>query len=267
MFLLQLLKHYKRELTVTTFLCLLLFVLNTPAFIFTFQNFFIIAGLGLLLLTVWFIIVYWLYANKKVKKYGEVLLRVRLEEKFIKFFVLPCLFYIAVVLTVFFNKSVNLNTFIILSFFLVCFTLLIHIRSSYEKFHYISSLTKIVYDAVIIMLFFLLMLSASSFGFTGIYGIVFAVGLTMLLLLYKLILNDQLCVQGYLLILISTFLILIVGYLALGMNIFTFSAVTTVAFYLVVSMWTIRLEGYTKWVDYFVPILYAAMILILIFSL
>ena len=170
-------------------------------------------------------------------------------------------------LTIFFSKSPTLNNFIITSFSLILLVLLVHIRTSYEKIHYISSLTKIVYDAVLIMLFFLFMFIASSSGVTGMSGVYFAVGLSILLLLYKLAVNDQLSLQGYILIFFSTLLIFAAGYLSLFANIFTFSAILTVAFYLVVAMWSIRLEGYTKWPDYFAPIIYAIMILILIFTL
>ncbi len=260
-------KNYSREIIVTLFLAMLLSILNSSFFILTFKNFLFITSLGLVLLGVWFIAVYWLYANKRVKRYGEVLLRVRLEEKFFKFFVLPALFYISVAFTIFFSKSTTLNIFIISSFCLIIFVLLIHVRTSYEKIHYVSSLTKIVYDAVIIMLFFLFMFVASSSGVTGMLGVCFAVGLSILLLLYKLIINDQLNIQGYVLIFLSTLLLFIVGSFILFTNIFVFSAVLTVGFYLVVAMWSIRLEGYTKWADYFAPIIYALMILILIFAL
>ncbi len=261
------LKNYSREFIVMLFLVLLLSLLNTTYFIFTLQTFSLITALGLLLLTIWFVAVYWLYAHKKVKRYGEVQLRVRLEEKFFKFFVLPALFYLSVAFTIFFSKSITLNNFIISSFALILFVLLIHIRTSYEKIHYISSLTKIVYDAVLIMIFFLFMFVASSYGITGMFGIYFAVGLSILLLLYKLAINDQLSLHGYILIFFSTLLIFSAGYISLFANIFKFSAILTVAFYLVVSMWSIRLAGYTKWPDYFAPIIYAIMILILIFTL
>jgi len=267
MIIMKILKNYSRELVVTFFLVILLSILNSSFFIFTFQNLLFITGLGLVLLTFWFLVVYWLYANKKVLRYGEVLLRVRLEEKFFKFFVLPALFYIAVAFTVFFSKSTTLNIFIISSFSLILFVLLIHVRTSYEKIHYISSLTKIVYDAVLIMLFFLLVFSASSFGIVGVQGIYFASGLAILLLLYKLTINQQLNLNGYVLVLSSTLLLVVVGNSLLFVNTLIFSAVLTVAFYLVVAMWTIRLEGYTKWSDYLSPIVYAIMILILIFSL
>ncbi len=252
---------------VILFLVVLLLILNSSFFILTIQSFLFITILGLLLLAVWFLVIYWLYANKKVKRYGEVLLKVRLEEKIFKFFVLPSFFYISVALTIFFSKSEILNIFIIISFAAILLVLLIHVRTSYEKIHYISSLTKIVYDAVLIMLFFLLLFSASSYGIVGMHGVYFAVGLGILLLLYKLILNNQLCLQGYILIFTSILLLAVVGNLILHFNIFVFSAVLTVAFYLVVAMWTIRLEGYTKWPDYFSPIIYAIMILILIFTL
>ena len=261
------LRNYRREIIVTLFLIALLFILNSTYFILNFQNFLIITGLGLFLLLAWFLAVYLLYANKKVKRYGEVLLRVRLEEKFFKFFVLPSLFYISVAFTIFFSKSEILNIFIILSFGAIISVLLIHVRTSYEKIHYISSLTKIVYDAVLIMLFFLILFSATSYGIVGVQGVYFAAGLGILLLMYKLVLNNQLCLQGYVLIFSSTLLLFVVGNLIAGFNIFVFSAVLTVAFYLVVAMWTIRLEGYTRWIDYFSPIIYALMILILIFSL
>ncbi len=261
------LRNYSREIIVMLFLVALLFILNSTYFILNFQNFFLITGLGFLLLVVWFVAVYLLYANKKVKRYGEVLLRVRLEEKFFKFFILPSLFYLSVAFTIFFSKSETLNIFIILSFGAILLVLLIHVRTSYEKIHYISSLTKIVYDAVLIMLFFLLLFSASSYGIVGVQGVYFASGLSILLLMYKLVLNNQLCLQGYVLIFSSTLLLFVVGNLIMGFNIFVFSAVLTVAFYLVVAMWTIRLEGYTRWVDYFSPIIYALMILILIFAL
>jgi len=242
------------------FLVALLFILNSTYFILNFQNFLLITGLGLLLLIIWFVAVYLLYANKKVKRYGEV-------KKFFKFFILPSLFYLSVAFTVFFSKSENLNIFIILSFGAILLVLLIHVRTSYEKIHYISSLTKIVYDAVLIMLFFLLLFSATSYGIVGVQGVYFASGLGILLLLYKLVLNNQLCLQGYVLIFSSTLLLFVVGNLIMGFNIFVFSAVLTVAFYLVVAMWTIRLQGYTRWADYFSPIIYALMILILIFAL
>jgi hypothetical protein len=261
------LKNYSREFTVTLFLAILLCILNSPFFILTFKNFMFLTSLGFFLLVFWFVAIYWLYANKKVLRYGEVLLRVRLEEKFFKFFILPSLFYISVALTIFFSKSVVLNMYIISSFALIFFVLLIHVRTSYEKIHYISSLTKIVYDAVIIMLFFLFLFVASSFGVTGMMGVYFAIGLSILLLLYKLAINNQLSLHGYVLIFLSTLLIFMVGRFFTFANIFVFSAVLTVAFYLVVAMWSIRLEGYTKWADYFTPIIYAIMILILIFTL
>ncbi len=262
----KVLKNYGREITVVSFLMALLLILNSSSFILNLSNFLFIVGLGFSLLFVWFLATYWLYANKKVKRYGEVLLRVRLEEKFFKFFILPLLFYLSVAFTVFFSKSETLNILIILSFAVILFILLIHVRSSYEKLHYISSLTKIVYDAVLIMLFFLLLFSASSYGIVGVQGVFFAAGLSILLLLYKLVLSNQLSLQGYVIMITSTILIVVVGNSIPVFNPLVFSAVLTVAFYLVVAMWSIRLEGYTHWADFFSPIIYAIMILILIFS-
>lgn len=261
------LKNYKRELTVIFFLVALLFMLNSSYLILNLQNFLFLTMLGLVLLLVWFLGVYWLYAHKKVKRHGEVLLRVRLEEKFFKFFILPSFFYLAIALTIYFSKSATLNTFLIFSFAIILLVLLIHVRTSYEKIHYISSLTKIVYDAVLIMLFFLFLFSALSYGIVGTQGIYFAAGLSILLLIYKLLINEQLGIYGYILVLTSTLLIVAVGNFLLPFNIFVFASVLTVAFYLVIAMWSIRLEGYVKWSDYFSPIIYAFMILILIFSL
>ncbi len=260
-------KKYIRELTVVFFLFLLLGFLITPFFIVTIKNYFIIGSLGLLLLFSWFIAIYFLYANKKVKRHGEVLIRVRFTEKLFNFFILPSLFYVVVVFTTFFVKSFYLNFSILVSFAFILFVLLVHIRASYEKVHYVSSVTKIVYDAVLIMIFFLSMFVVTSLGFLDLEMTYFSAIIAAVLLLYKLIIDKQLCRNGIILIFISIVFLFVVSYTVMGFNLFVITAVTTLSFYLVVSVWTIRLAGYTKWGDYFNPIIYTIMALILIFSL
>jgi hypothetical protein len=261
------LRKYARELTIVLFLSILIGFLITPFFIITIKNYFIIGSLGLLLLFSWFIAIYFLYANKKVKRHGEVLIRVRFTEKLFNFFILPSLFYIVVVCTSFFVKSFYLNFSILISFAFILFIILIHIRSSYEKVHYVSSVTRVVYDAVLIMIFFLSMFVITSLGFLDLERAYFSVVIAAVLLLYKLIIDKQLCRNGIILIVVSALFLFLVSYTVMGFNLFVITAVTTLSFYLVVSIWTIRLAGYTKWGDYFNPIIYTIMALILIFSL
>ncbi len=261
------LKQYKRELFVTLFLFTVLGLLTLPYVVFQPNYFFLIGSFGLILLFVWFLIIYFLYANKKVKRYGEVLIRVRFTDKFLRFFFLPPFFYIIVLLTIYFIHSFYLNLLIVLSFSFIIFVLMIHIRSSYEKIHYMSSLTKIIYDAVLVMIFFLGVFVLNSTSYIGFNVIYLTIGLTIVLLFYKLIIDAQICLNGLFLILITTIFIFIVSYLMINFNMFVSTAVQTLAFYLVVSMWSIRLAGYTEWKDYFNPFLYTLMGLILVFSL
>ncbi|GEM_PF-3579252 len=263
----KILKNYKRELVVVLFLFILLVVLISPVFIFTIKNFFIIGFLGLILLFSWFIAIYFLYANRKVSRYGELLIRVRLVEKLFNFFVLPTLFYIFVICAIFFITSVYLNLFIIASFSIILFVLLVHIRSSYQKVFYLSSLTKVVYDAVLIMIFFLGVFVANSLGLSNLNLILLSVILSLFLLGYKLIIEGQINWSGFGLLLTSTLLISLVTFFTREFNLFVVTAVNTLIFYLIVAMWSIRLRGYTEWKDYSNPMLYTLMGLILIFSL
>lgn len=263
----EIIRKNKRELCIALFLFFIFAILMSPLIVISIKTFFIIGSLGLALIYTWFIATYILYSHKKVSKYGEMLIRVRLEEKLMKFLILPTIFYLSIIGTLYFSKSLVLNYFISSSAFILFYLTFLNIKSSYAKLYSISVSTKLIYDAILIVVFFLLSFCFASYGLQEWYLIGAEVGLSLLMFLYKLYMDELSSFTGYLVVLLSTAVVFLFGYMFLDSNIFVFPAGVTIGFYIVIALWRTRSEGSTKLEDYISPILFAIMALVLIFNM
>jgi len=237
-------------------------VLNTRGLALT-----ITGGLGILLLETWFIRTFRLYSGKKISKYSDVIVRISLKERFFSYFVLPLLFYIAILAFIYFNRNVLLGHFVVGICMVLFLILFLNVKSSLNKIYSVANATRAIFDFVCITILYLL---TNIFVRVGLSMWIFALVLfvtTLVLLLFSLKLHKKLGFVEILISQLSAIFITCITVIFWSTNIFVIPLVAALAFYLVISIWNIRFAGKIHLVDYILPFLYVVLALILILTI
>jgi hypothetical protein len=91
--------------------------------------------------------------------------------------------------------------------------------------------------------------------------------LAFLMFVSELQLHDQINLFSVLVSLFSAIFVVLTTAIFTLQSVFVATAVGTVAFYMIISLWNIRFAGKYKFFDYLPPLIYGAIALILIFNL
>lgn len=231
-------------------------------------NILLVVGiLNVVLLETWVIRTFILYSGRKISKYSEVIQRTSLQERFFDYFFLPAIFLSTFMVYLYYNRSMLMAYWVIILCMVALFVLFINVKSSLRKVYRISSLTKGIFDLICIITFYLSLNVLFRFDL-NIEGILFLVtGLAMLMFISELQLHDRLTIISLLIALLSSIFVSLSVGIFIFQSIFIATAIGTVAFYMVISLWNIRFSGRYKFVDYLPPFLYGIIALILIFNL
>ena len=170
-------------------------------------------------------------------------------------------------LFLYFNISVFIGYWVFALCMLVVFFMFVNVKSSLRHIYRISIVTKGVFDFLCIITFYLLLNILFRLGFDAMINLGLTSILAFLLFLAELRLHDRLSFLSVIISFLSAiFVALCIGCFVFQ-SIFVITAIGTVAFYLIVSLWNVRFSGKYKLLDYIPPLLYSLISLILIFNL
>ncbi|MBD3329028.1 hypothetical protein GF357_00875 [Candidatus Dojkabacteria bacterium] len=253
---------FRRELLYTilifALLQLLTLVMPLPYFV-------AVSWIGLLLLLTWILISFITYSGKKVSRFSEVIIKMQLKARWYQYIFVPVIFYTAICGFIFFVNSVFLQQFVILLGCLCLFLLMVHVRSTYQKIYTVSRISRVVFDLVNIMLFYLVAMTLQVSGYISIYLIIGILSLlSVMILVSSLGIAHKLSNLGIFLSILGGITIAVVGYLTRDLNIYTFPFIATLTFYAILSFWHIRLSGVKKLDQYIPPLLFLIMAIILV---
>lgn len=253
---------YKRELfyTILMFVALELASLAQVAF-----GFWMVAVVGALVLFTWLVTAFVKYSARKVSKYSDVMIRVGIKARWYTYLFVPVVFYLSIALFVFSVKDDFLKQFAILVGLTMMYLLMIHIRSSYSKVYSVTRVTRIVFDLVNVMFFFLVQTSMILLGFVERIEIALFAGLLVfLILISNLRITGKSSMAGYGWALGAAALVGGLAMLLNNLSLFSIPFVLTLAFYMIVSFWHLRLAGENKLDKYLQPILFTLMAIIIV---
>jgi hypothetical protein len=223
--------------------------------------------LNIVVLETWFIRIFLLFSGRKISQYSNVIQRISFIERFFEYFVLPILFLGTFLLFIYFNKSLLMGYWVFVLCMLVIFILFINVKSSLKHIYRISLLTKGVFDFICIVTFYLAINILYRLNLSIEINLILTCLVSFVIFLAELHLHNRLSIiSGVIALLSAIFVSLCMGCF-IFQSIFTVTAVGTVAFYLIISLWNVRFVGKYKLVDYIPPFLYSLLSLILIFNL
>jgi len=223
--------------------------------------------LNVIILQTWFLKTFLLYSGRKISQYSEVIQRISFKDRVFEYFILPAIYLSTFMTFLYFNKDETMSYWMISLCMGILLILFVNIKSSLNKYYQLSSLTKGIFDFVCIITFYLSINVLFRFDI-NLLGILFLVGgLAMIMFISVLQLHDRLTFTSLFLSLISSIIVSLSIGIFIYQSIFVATAIGTLAFYIVISLWNIRFSGKYKFIDYLNPLLYGAIALILIFNL
>jgi hypothetical protein len=252
-------------------LYLLLIVLITVFFAYTThtQNsiYILIGVLGSLLILTWFIRAFMLYSGRKISQYSEVIQRVSLRERFFSYFVFPLLFYISLLLFIYFNISFLMDMILILISTVLLLVLFLNVKGSFKKIYSITSQTRVVFDFLCIASFYMLSSVVIRLGVYMYFSLFLLFFFSFLFFWSDIKIHRKESPFALVMSLLSSLFVTITSGIFFNTNVFVIPAISTLSFYLILSLWSIRFAGRLKLVDYLSPFLYSILALILILIL
>ena len=222
---------------------------------------------GLLLLETWFVRAFRSYSGKKVSKYSDVIIRISLKDRFFGYFILPAIFYVALLFFLFFNRNEILGYVVLGGCMVLLLVLFLNVKSSLNKLYSLAIATRAIFDFICITIFYLLLNSYIRIGFGIEMFTILTILSALVLLVFVLKIHNRL---GFIEFLVGVLSSLVVSFFTIffwNYNIFVIPAVGALAFYLIISIWNIRFSGKIKFVDYLLPFLYVAIAIILVLNI
>lgn len=253
---------HKKELfyTILVFIALemLTVVENLNQYIF-------LSLVGVAIILFWATSSFMKYSAKKVSEHSDGLLKHKFKIRWYQYFFVPVVFYSSLAAYIFFIKQDYMRQLIILLGGLAHYVLFVHTRISYEKIFAFSRVSKVAFDLINVIFFFVVsnvLVISGLFTFEMILGALAVVCATILIA--NLMLSREFSVPGLLAAVLASAVLLFVGELARPYLYTKFAFMETVVFYMIISIWHIRLMGERHLSKYLSPVLFALMALILI---
>ena len=229
---------------------------------------YIVTGvLGLLLLLTWFVRAFALYSGRKISQYSEVIQRISVRDRFFSYFILPTVFYTSLLFYIYYNTSVLMDYILIFISTIQIFILFLNVKNSLSKVYTIAGQTRAVFDFICISTFFLVSSILIRLGLDLIPLILLVFITSFILFWFDIKIHSRESLAGVVLSFFSSLFVAIFSGIFFTTNIFTIPAVSTLAFYLILSLWNIRFSGKVRFTDYIVPFIYSILALILILNL
>lgn len=263
----ELVKRYKREFVYTSYLFLIFELLSTPSFVVDIRYFVLTALVGYILINIWLINTYKMNVGKKISKYSDAFMKVKMWDRLFTYVLLPLVFYSSVSVFLLLSSQTILNQIVIVISSFLFFFLFLYVRTSYQRVYSLSKATRVAYDFVTIAVFFLVSSVIIRSGIDNIYSTIIISLFSFIAFIYTLHHHGKLDLQSTSIAIASSVSIGLAKYFMAVFNFNVQSAVLSVIFYLVISLWNVRFGGARKFSDYLPPLMYALMACILIMSL
>lgn len=229
---------------------------------------YILSGvLGNLLILTWFVRVFTLYSGRKISQYSEVIQRISLKERFFTNIVLPILFYTSLLLYIYFNTLLVMDIVLICISTILLLILFLNIKSSFKKIYSIEGQTRAVFDFICIATFYLLSSVVIRMGISMWYSLVIILLFSVALFWSDIKIHRKESISAIFMSISSSIIVTLISGVLFSTNIFVLPAVSTLAFYLILSLWNIRFSGKLRLVEYLLPFLYSILALILILNI
>lgn len=223
--------------------------------------------MGVLLLETWFVRAFGKYSGKKISKYSDVIVRISLKERFFSYFVLPAIFYSSILAFLYFNRNMVLGHVVLGVCMVLFLVLFLNVKSSLNKIYSVANATRAIFDFICITILYLLVNVYIRVGISlTIFSLLVFVS-AFVLLIFSLKLHRRIGVIELGISMLSSLFIALLTAIFWNTNIFVIPLISTLAFYLVISIWNIRFAGKIHLVDYILPFLYVILALTLILTL
>lgn len=260
------LSRNKREFVYAVMIFLIWEIAQVPEIVGIGQLYSIFIFVGLLLVVTWIFTTYYSLSYRKVSEGSDVIIKVRTRERFFINFVLPILFYLLISAFLYFSANMVVTQLIIILCSLLFFVIFLNIKRSYGKIFTIERDTRTILTFVDIILYFLVVTGFLFFDQSGYLKVIGAFVGALIFLGHQLVINKQVNWNGLIVMVASSIFIGSVAFFFMNANSYLFSLIMTIMFYMVVSLWGIKLSGTSKISDYLPPILFSIMAFIIVIS-
>lgn len=223
--------------------------------------------MGVFLLETWFIRVFGKYSGKKISKYSDVIVKISLKERFFSYFVLPAIFYTAILAFLYFNRNIILGHVVLGVSMILFLVLFLNVKSSLNKIYSVANATRAIFDFICITILYLLVNVYIRIGVSLVMFALLVFISSFILLIFSLKLHKRVGMVELGISLLSSIFIALLTTIFWNTNIFVIPLISTLAFYLVISIWNIRFSGKIHLIDYILPFLYVILALTLILTL
>jgi hypothetical protein len=256
---------YKKEFFYATTLYVIYQFLVIPQIEINRSAFSWLSVLGFFLLVIWIFSQYFEHYQKSISKYSNVLIKYTLHERIYDFCVSPALLYITTILFIYQSREIALKEVIIVLVSVTQFILFVNISKSYDKHRNVPAISRYLFEAIGLMQYYML-ISISTY-YLGMESVVIVSSLFAFgLLLLNLIGKKQLSITGFVILFVSVIFLTTFAYFARYLNINLFTALVSVAYYVVSSLWNLKLSGHFKFIDYLTPFMFGLMFTLLILT-
>ncbi len=255
---------FKRELVYTIILFVIMEILTTISSLTLYIGF---VWLGLIVLITWIILSFIYYSGKKVSKHSEVIMKLQIKNRWYQYIFIPIFLYLTYTAFIYFVRHPVLKQSLILIGTVLIFILLVHIRTTYQRIHTVSSNSKIVFDMINVIIFYIISEIISKLGYLNSNLIIpIFIIFPSLILISNLQIRKRISKKGLLIALLSGISIGIASFFFKDFKPHIFSFLITLCFYLILSFWYIRLSGERELDKYIPPILFTLMSMILVLT-
>ncbi len=213
--------------------------------------------LGLLIIETWFIGAFMRYSERKISQYSEVLQRVSVKERFFSYFISPAFLYISTLAFLYYTQTFAADMMVLLTVCFLFLILFINVKSSFGKVYTLEQATRIVFDFINIATFYLGCTVLTKFGLESEILFVLIGVWIWILLINNLMLHSKLDYMGLIVSFLCTIFVTLMSVIFKSYGIFIMPAITTIAFYLIISIWNLRFSGRIRFSDYISPFIFS----------
>lgn len=261
----HLIKH-KRE-TFYTMMMFLMMEMALVAYEVRAPGLFMFSGLTALWSAfAWSLFTYMEYGERKVSKHAGFSLWINMAERVFPYFIMPMLLIASAFAYLYLNKHPILRQVIVMLTTVYLWSILVHIKDSYKQHHSVTGMTRVMFKFVDLLVFYLTVSTLYLLPIAVTTKIISMIAVAAVLLMHQLRLYNQRTVKGYLIYAASVVVIAISGWLAIGLSPLVAPLIITIAFYMIMSLWYMKLSGYTRLEELLTPVLFALMALLVVLS-
>jgi hypothetical protein len=260
-------KKYKREYFYATLL-FVLFEMAVMAYQLMIPYLFMyIAVIGLWFMLAWSFFTFWSNRNRKVSKYSSAVINIKMFERVTPYFITPLMLTGATFFYIFLNKNRLLEQLVIIGAVFLLWAVMAHIRNSYQKQYSIDRWTRVLFKFADLFLFYIGTASVFMYSFNEVTRIVIVVAIAAFLLMHQLRLYEQNSNSAYYVYIFSMVAFTAGLILTETFTLLIRPIVITIFFYLIMSLWYLKLSGHRRVDEYLTPFMFALMALIIVLSL